>query len=63
MRMKSKDYVASNFDAQSAPEPECQFISSIIRGEKTAFSLPQAIDLHKTLKQYPRTNGTHSQNA
>mgnify|MGYP001195279332 FL=1 len=63
MRMKSKEYVASNFDAQSAPQPECEFIGSIISGEKRAFSLPQALDLHQALKEYPNTNGMKSQNA
>ena len=61
MRMKSKEYIASNFDAQSAPQSECEFIGSIVSGEKTAFSLPQAIDLHKTLKNYPSEHGSHSQ--
>jgi len=61
MRMKSKEYVASNFDAQSAPQPECEFIGLIISGEKRAFSLPQALDLHQALNQYPNTNGTQSQ--
>ena len=63
MRMKSKEYVASNFDAQSAPQDLCEKMAEIIGGEKRAFSLPQALDLHQALKQYPNTNGTQSHNA
>jgi len=59
--MKSKEYVQSNFDAKSAPQPECEFIGSIISGEKRAFLLPQALDLHQALNQYSNTNGTQSQ--
>ena len=63
MRRTSKDYVACAFDASKAPKAEREFIATIINGEKRAFSLPQALDLHETLNRYPRTDGTEFQNA
>ena len=62
MRM-NKDYVASHFDAKSAPQDLCEKMAEIIDGEKRAFSLPQALDLHKTLNDYPNMNRMKSYSA
>jgi len=58
--MKSKEYVASNFDAQSAPQDLCEKMAVIIDGDKRAFSLPQALDLHEALNEYPCELRSHS---
>ena len=54
MREIPKDRIQKEFDATKAPQAECEFIAEIVSGGKRALSIPQAIDLHDALNQYPK---------